>query len=69
MCIELALLKITFSDVSGDASILAGMVVYAESLRTLLRHEAPLVEGHLQTSTTLTCLESAWASSCFFFRC
>ena len=54
MCIELALLKITFSDVSGDASILAGMVVYAESLRTLLRHEAPLVEGHLQTSTTLT---------------
>lgn len=67
MCIELALLKITFSDVSGDASILAQMVVYAESLRTLLRHEAPLVEGHRQTSTTLTCLESAWASSCFFF--
>jgi hypothetical protein len=29
MCIELALLKITFSDVSGDASILAQMVVYA----------------------------------------
>ena len=29
MCIELALLKITFSDVSGDASKLDLMVVYA----------------------------------------
>lgn len=34
MCIELALLKITFSDVSGDASILVLVVVEAWLLTT-----------------------------------
>lgn len=58
MCIELALLKIAFSDVSGDASILALMVVQATVVANLARHEAGCVEGHLQTSSTITRLES-----------
>lgn len=58
MCIELALLKIAFSDVSGDASILVWMVVQATVVANLARHEARLAEGHLQTRSTLTRLES-----------
>jgi hypothetical protein len=65
MCIELALLKITFSNVSGDASILALMVVEAKLLPTRHATKLRVLEGHLQTSTTQTFLESAW-SSLFF---
>jgi hypothetical protein len=66
MCIELALLKITFSNVSGDASILALMVVEAKLLPTRHATKLRVLEGHLPTSTTKTFLESAWSSFFFF---
>ena len=52
MCIELALSKIAFSNVSGDALRLVMMVVYASVVANTARHEARNKEGHLQTSST-----------------
>ncbi len=52
MCIELAELKIAFSNVSGDALRLAMMVVYASVVANTARHEALNRAGHLQTSST-----------------
>ncbi len=52
MCIELALLKIAFSNVSEDALKLVMVVVYASVVANTARHEAYVPKGHLQTSST-----------------